>query len=192
MTDRSNGYEAIATWWIATRSPTIGLQVVLDWARDLAAGAAILDLGCGDGVPMAVAVAEAGFDVHGVDASPTMIAGFREKLPGRNAECCAVEDSMFFHRTFDGVMSRGLIFLLKPEAQRALIAKVARTLNRAGRFLFTAPCQIGEWHDSGTGQLSVSLGREEYIRAIETNGLTVVGSAVDEGQNHYYLTQKRI
>ena len=67
---------------------------------------------------MSVALAEAGFDVHGVDASPAMVAGFRHRLPKGRTECCAVEESTFFHRTFDGVMSWGLMFLLAPDAQR--------------------------------------------------------------------------
>lgn len=190
MTDKSNGYDAIAPWWTTLRTPTIGPKEVLEWAAELAPGAAILDLGCGDGFPLAVALAEAGFDVHGSDASPNMIAKFRERLPAAKVECCAAEESRFFERTFDGIMSWGLMFLLTPETQRALIARVSRALNPGGRFLFTAPRAACEWRDVGTERLSAGLGRGEYERVLRDSGLVLVGDAVDEGGNYYYLALK--
>ena len=56
--------------------------------------------------------------------------------------------------------------------------------------MFTAPWQAGEWHDSNTGRLSVSLGRNEYSRVLKASGLLVAGDDVDEGENYYYLTRK--
>ncbi len=190
MVDPSNGYEAFSSWWTEQRTHTIRPDVVLAWARDLPARTAVLDLGCGDGFPMSVALADAGFDAHGVDASPGMIRAFRQRLPDRQAECCPVQESVFFHRTFDGVIAWGLVFLLAPEVQQALIARVAQAMNPGGRFLFTAPWQPLEWRDALTGHASVSLGRHEYVRVLQTNGLIVVGDAVDEGENYYFLTQK--
>jgi 2-polyprenyl-3-methyl-5-hydroxy-6-metoxy-1,4-benzoquinol methylase len=59
----------VATSFVAVRS-RIGAATVRSWARSLPPGAAILDLGCGSGVPIAQALLADGFDVHGVDASP--------------------------------------------------------------------------------------------------------------------------
>ncbi|HEY8459546.1 MAG TPA: class I SAM-dependent methyltransferase, partial [Blastocatellia bacterium] len=46
-----------------------------------------------------------GFNVHGVDASPSMITAFRARFPHAPAEQGAVEDSQFFGRSFDGVIA---------------------------------------------------------------------------------------
>jgi SAM-dependent methyltransferase len=189
--DPSNGYEAIARSWEATRSATIGVAVVLEWARGLPVGSAILDLGCGDGFPLSVALSEAGYAVHGVDASPTMVAGFRRRLPEAPVECCAVEEGAFLERTFDGVMAWGLLFLLTPEMQRAVIARVGKALRPGGRFLFTAPWEEAVWLDVGTGRESVSLGREEYLRVLVAQGMALVGEALDEGENYYYLAERQ-
>jgi hypothetical protein len=105
-------------------------------------------------------------------------------------ECAAVEDSDFFARTFDGVVAWGLFFLLDAEVQRRLIKRVAGVLAKRGRLLFTAPKESGSWPDVMTGRSQFSLGYEEYRKALEAEGMLLVGTRRDEGENHYYLAQK--
>src|SRR5580658_153445 len=50
--DPSNGYEEIAAQFIAARNGRIGAATVREWGRTLPAGSAVLDLGCGHGVPV--------------------------------------------------------------------------------------------------------------------------------------------
>ncbi|MDH5821988.1 class I SAM-dependent methyltransferase [Luteimonas sp. RD2P54] len=166
------------------------MSTVRDWAGSLPRGGSVLDLGCGAGVPVARALIDAGFAVHGVDASPAMIAAFRARFPGSPAECSAVEDAQFLRRSFDGAIAWGLMFLLQPATQRELIRRVALSLAPGGRFLFTAPDEACEWPDNLTGRTSVSLGSAAYRRALESEGLALVGEAEDEGQNHYYFASK--
>ncbi len=183
----SNGYEKVATEFIRHREGSnIGAAVVRAWARSLPGGGAVLDLGCGAGVPVAEALIEDGFLVHGIDASPTLAAEFRRRFPRAPVACEAVEHSRFFDRTFDGVIAVGLIFLLSAEVQRATLHKVARALNPGGRFLFTAPAQQCSWTDVLTGRPSHSLGSEEYRAVLSGEGLTLTGEFEDEGENHYY------
>jgi cyclopropane fatty-acyl-phospholipid synthase-like methyltransferase len=164
---------------------------VADWSRMLLRGATVLDLGCGTGVPISQSLIEREFNVYGVDASPTMVAAFRARFPTVPVECAAVEESDFFGRTFDGVVSWGLFFLLDVEVQRRLIAKVAAVLPQGGRFLFTAPSQCCSWADAMTGRISRSLGHEAYREALEAEGMSLIGTHRDEADNHYYFGQKK-
>jgi SAM-dependent methyltransferase len=125
-----------------------------------------------------------------VDASPTMIAAFRARFPQAPAECNTAEASTYFDRTFDGVCSWGLMFLLTAEAQALVIAKVARVLKPGGQFLFTSTVQRAEWNDAMTGRPSISLGAERYAELLEAAGLRLVEQRRDEGDNHYYLSVK--
>src|SRR5215475_5871570 len=84
-----------------------------------------------------------------------------------------------------GVLAWGLFFLLDVEIQRRLIAKIASVLRSGGRFLFTAPSQSCSWCDALTGRTSISLGYEAYRKALEAEGMSVVGTQLDEGENHY-------
>ena len=191
MPDRSNGYEGIAEAFMRTRRPSIGPTVVRKWAKTLPAGASVLDLGCGSGIPISEALLQEGFAVYGVDASETLIAKFRERFPGVPVECSPVEESLFFSRRFDAAVAWGLMFLLPADTQRSLIGKVARALNRDGRFLFTAPRETGTWTDGMTGLPSYSLGHEAYERELVAHDLRLVGNDVDEGDNYYYFALKR-
>jgi SAM-dependent methyltransferase len=191
MSDRSNGYEALARDFILARSPLIGLATVRRWAQGLGGGAAILDLGCGHGVPLARGLREDGFVVYGVDASATLLAKFREGFPDAPTECGAAEEATLFGRTFDGVLAWGLLFLMRPEEQRRVIGKAAEALRAGGSFLFTAPREVLGWNDAMTGLRSESLGQAEYARVLAAHGFALVGHEVDEGENYYYFAVKQ-
>lgn len=187
--DKSNGYEQVAETFMKVRDSWIGPTTVRQWSRSLPRGCAVLDLGCGHGVISQVLMDE-GFELYGVDASTRMIEAFRTRLPNAHAECSAVEDSEFFGRTFDGVFAWGLMFLLSPDVQVALIPRMARALNSGGKLLFTAPTQVCAWQDALTGRESVSLGGERYRQLLQNAGLVLDGEESDEGGNHYYFASE--
>lgn len=195
--DRSNGYEAIAGIYVAgrgTRPPVgdaIGAATVRAWAQAFPPGATILDLGAGPGEPGTRILQEAGLRIWAVDASPAMVAAFRERFPDVPIELNTVEASAFWNRTFDGVLAWGLLFLLPPASQALVIEKVARALNPGGRFLFTAPTEPVEWLDAMTERPSQSLGAPAYEQLLRDAGLAWVGDAEDEGGNHYYFVEKK-
>lgn len=183
--DRSNGWEAVAGRFIAERS-RIGAATVRTWSRRLPAGAAVLDLGCGAGVPVSETLIGEGCRVWGVDASPSLVEAFRRRFPEVPVACEPAEESDFFGRSFDAVVAIGLMFLLSPESQGRILRRVASALNPGGLFLFTAPTQVATWTDLTTGRPSISLGDSEYRRLLADSGLAVLGELVDEGGNHYY------
>jgi len=139
MTDQSAGWEAVSDQFVANRSQ-VGAALVRSWAKDrLPRSAAILDIGCGSGVPIAQALVNDGFSVWGVDASPSLISAFRRNLPDMPAVCEPAQNSSFFDRKFVGVVSIGLIFLLGEDDQRKLIDRVANVLEPGGRFSVQRP-----------------------------------------------------
>jgi len=186
-TDRSNGYEAAAREFAAARGRTnIGVGTIKKWSATLKPGCDILELGCGNGVPVSKTLIAAGHKIYGIDASPTLIAEFRERFPNAEAVCEAVEDSKFFDRTFDAAVAVGLVFLLPENVQQQLIRSVAAAIKPCGRFLFTSPSQAVTWADAITGQRSVSLGAKAYKAILADAGSNLAAEYDDEGRNHYY------
>lgn len=171
------------------RHPRIGQDVAREWARGFAPVAAVLELGCGDGV-ISEALMETGLTLYAVDASPTLLGAFRERFPAVETECATAEESAFFHRSFDGVIAVGLMFLLPEDAQRVVLTKVANALRPGGRFLFTAPRQMCSWVDALTQRESRSLGTEEYEATLRGVGLKVAPGCFDEGENYYFFAVK--
>ena len=184
--DISEGWEAVAEQFLSIRS-NVGARLIRAWAREnLPPGGAVVDVGCGSGIPISEALVRDGFNVSGIDASPTLLAAFRRNFPEAPAACEAVQDSSFFGHWFDGVIAVGLLFLLAEDDQRKAIAHMAAALRPGGRLFFSAPHQRCEWTDTLTGRISLSLGSEGYRQALADAGLTFMGSHTDEGENHYY------
>jgi len=183
--DPSHGWDAVAEAFIGARSD-VGADVVRRWAGLLPPGGTVVDIGCGFGEPVTRTLIEAGLDVWGVDASPTLVAEYRRRFPGCPVACEAAETSDLFGRSFDGAVAVGLMFLLPDEAQHRLIARVAGALAPGGRFLFSAPRQMCEWDDRLTGRPSRSLGQQAYRQALEAAGLILAHQRTDPGGNHYF------
>ena len=147
--DSSSGYEAVATIYVAGRGTrsrvgdSIGAAVVKAWADAFPPGATVLDLGSGPGEPSTRILQEAGLTTYAVDASPTMVAAFRERFPSVPIEQNTVEASEFFNRTFSGVLAWGLLFLLDPAAQALVIEKVARARATGALSLHCTPAALG-------------------------------------------------
>jgi predicted TPR repeat methyltransferase len=187
--DKSHGYEDIAPLFINSRGKAtegIGASQVRDWVREFPKNSVFLDLGCGTGIPVSKIIMDAGMTVYGVDASPTMVKTFCENFPGVPVACEAAEESSFFNRSFDGIISWGLLFLLPKKSQEIIIKKSSEALCKGGRFLFTATSIQAEWKDAMTGRDSLSLGAEKYRELIKASGLSLLEEFEDEGENHYY------
>ncbi|WP_139810120.1 class I SAM-dependent methyltransferase, partial [Sphingomonas azotifigens] len=190
--DPSAGWEAVSDQFMAIRSQ-IGAALVCAWAKDRFPGsAAILDIGCGSGVPIARALVDCGFSVWGVDASPSLVAAYRRALPEMPAACEPAQDSPFFGRTFVGAVAIGLLFLLDEGEQRKLLTNVANVLEPGGRFLFSAPREICHWNDALTARTSMSLGEHAYSEHLASVGLRLDGCRCDEGGNNYYEAVKSL
>jgi len=188
--DAAQAYEAHAQAFLRGRDASlIGSKVVQAWCRTLAPGCSVLELACGGGYPISRVLHGAGPAMWAVDSSPTLLQAFESRFPGTPVQCARVQDSDFFGRRFDAVVAIGLIFLLQPEEQTALIHKVAKALNSRGRFLFTAPIEVGQWDDLNTGIRCESLGQARYEEALAAAGFTVVSSCHDHGGNHHYDVQ---
>ncbi|HXP07019.1 MAG TPA: class I SAM-dependent methyltransferase [Acidobacteriaceae bacterium] len=190
--DRSNGYESVSKEFLARRgngerrSNAIGVKEVRKWAKTLPPGSSVIDLACGPGFPITVVLVEEGLQVFAVDAAPSFVAAFQRNLPGIPIVCESVLESRFFGRTFDAVLSIGLMFLLRVEEQHRLIRRFADILVPGGRLLFTSSARPAIWNDVMTELESISLGAEEYRKLLGAAGISVAAEYEDVGENHYF------
>jgi SAM-dependent methyltransferase len=187
-------YDRIVDWYATNRNREIGIAGIDAITRDLPARARILDIGCGDGVPLTRYLAGRGFEVFGVDSSARMVERFRSNVPEATVQCARAQDSDFFELTFDAAIAWGILFHLSDHDQERVIAKVAATLRPGGKFLFTS----GEEDGVRTGRMDNvefsyrSLGVERYARILATAGLDLVSHHSDEWDTYVYVSTRSL
>ncbi len=185
-------YDRIAEWYTSVRSPEVGVPDLVAWARELPQGARVLDVGCGDGVPLARLLVRRGVDVVGLDSSPEMIARFRDRFPNLPSRCERVQEAQFTAGSFQGVVAWGVPFHLSDAEQEAVIAKVSEWLTPGGRFLFTSAEDEGvrEGEMNGVPFRYVSLGASRYRRLLARVGMSLDAHRRDARDNHVYVATK--
>lgn len=189
--DSASAYEKHARAFLSARDRSpVGAEVVKRWASSMSPGTEVLEIGCGGGLPVTRVLVDAGLKLWAVDSSPTLLSEFRARFPNIPVDCARALESTYFGRKFTAVISIGLVFLLQPEEQATFIHRVSELIVAGGRFLFTAPVEIGTWADTTTGHECRSLGRERYESILAEAGFRVVATYEDEGRNNYYEAQR--
>jgi 2-polyprenyl-3-methyl-5-hydroxy-6-metoxy-1,4-benzoquinol methylase len=130
------GYDAVSYYY---RSDDAGDGRYAPWLAGLRArlpaGAAVLDLGCGCGVPVARSLADAGYHVTGVDVSDVQVGRARRLVPGGTfirADATAIE---FPAQSFDAVICLYVLIHLPLGRQPGLVRRAAGWLRPGGWLL---------------------------------------------------------
>jgi len=187
-------YDLIAEWYPTDRGRTVGVAEALAVAATLPAGSRILDIGCGNGVPITEALVSAGYRVVGLDSSTRMLAQFRVTLPGTRVVRGDARQCPFARGVFDAAISWGMLFHLSPGEQAVVIASVSRVLKAGAPFLFTA-AEIVDADDVGiTGTMNGVTFQYYAVSSYQTlvaqHGLVLVDVYDDPGVSTYFLAHK--
>jgi predicted TPR repeat methyltransferase len=146
-------------------------------------GGTVLDIGCGSGEPIARYLIGLGFEVTGVDASPSMIELCRERFPG-SEWLLADMRTLELKRRFDGVLAWDSFFHLGMDAQREMFARFACHARRGAPLMFTSGSAEGESLGCYRGETlyHASLNSSEYERLLTTAGFVVKANTVEDVQ----------
>ena len=122
-----------------------GLEADDSWPRmrwisklrvKLQEGAAILDLGCGSGVPADLILSE-DFAVSVVDISPKQIELARQKVPNATFEVGDADSAHFDEGLFSAILSFYTLEQIPRQQHGALFAKIFAWLAPGGYLLFS-------------------------------------------------------
>ena len=141
----------------------------------LTPSAAVLDIGCGTGRPLAQQLIARGFAVTGLDCAPAMIALCRLRLP--QAEWVAGDmRRMALGRKFGGLLAWHSFFHLPATHQRAMFGRFrAHALPGAALKFTTGPdagVRIGEFE--GEPLYHASLDEQEYRALLKEHAFALI------------------
>lgn len=188
-------YERHAKAWDAARGRNFVEQAWIDrFTAPLPPGAAILDLGCGSGEPVARYLVERGHAVTGIDTAPTMIRMCRERFPTQKWIVADMRE-LNLGRCFEGIIAWDSLFHLSPDDQRRMFPVLRDHAAPEAILLFTSgPAHgenVGTWQ--GAALYHGSLGPAEYRRLLNRNGFSVlshVGEDSDCGGHTVWLARR--
>jgi SAM-dependent methyltransferase len=176
-------YERHAIDWAADRAalPWIEKPWHERFVRALPARAAVLDLGCGSGTPVATYLAEQVCKVTGVDSSPTLISLCRKILPAHEWNVADMR-SLALGKKFDGILAWDSFFHLGHGDQRRMFDVFAAHAASAAVLMFNSGPRhgeaIGEYR--GNPLYHASLDAAEYERLLVRCGFAVLAHAVED------------
>jgi len=189
-------YEENAAAWDHQRSRDLFERPWMERFADyLPKGGRLLDVGCGMGEPIARFFVERGFQVAGVDSSPSLIAMCAERFPDQQ---WMVQDmrALALGSTFDGIVAWHSLFHLSPEDQRPMFPRFEAHLRPGGVLMFTSAgeegASIGRWQ--GEPLYHGSLSPEEYRTRLEGIGFEILEHALQDpdcGHATIWLARKR-
>jgi SAM-dependent methyltransferase len=145
------------------------------------AGGAILDLGCGPAKPMAAYLIAQGFDVCGVDSSPTMISLARANFPGRQWIVADMR-TLALGKRFAGVMAWDSFFHLSFDDQRRMFPIFRAHAAPGAPLLFTSGPRHGEAIGNLHGEplYHASLAPDEYRSLLAANNFSVIAEKMED------------
>ncbi len=187
-------YDLIAEWYASERDDQTGVPEATALASSIPRGSLVLDVGCGNGIPITRALLNGGHRVIGLDSSSAMLAHFKQNCPEAFAVRGIVESCPFADGVFDAAVAWGVIFHLNPGDAIRAIASVSRTLKSGAPFLFTSgdvdAFDAKEGKMNGVTFRYFSYSADSYRRILGDHGFTSVGVHADSGDNTYYLAKK--
>ena len=191
-------YDLIADWYASERVQTTdgsGVPEIMALAASITPGARVLDIGCGNGIPLTQALLASGHRVVGLDSASNMLRRFRDNCPDTPAVKGIAQDCPFAADIFDAAIAWGVMFHLTQAEQVQVLASVSRVLKIGAPFLFTA----GD-ADDDSGDHVGTMNRVEfhyysftidgYRSVLTDDGFTLVDVHHDAGKNLYYLARK--
>ena len=136
-------YDACAAAYDASRKSEAGIefQALSDLLHD---GDAVLDIGCGAGVPIAAALAGR-YRVTGVDVSPEMIRRAKRNVPAGEFMCADIMSAAFPPSSFDAAVAFYSIFHLPRQEHQSLFRRVHMWLKPGGYLL----CTLSHYSEEG-------------------------------------------
>lgn len=132
------GYDALSFHY---RADDDGEGRYAPWLADLKArlpaGASVLDVGCGCGIPVARSLAAAGYAVTGIDLSEVQIERARRLVPAASFTRADATSADFPAESFDAVVCLYSLIHMPIDAQPRLLARIGTWLKPGGWLLAT-------------------------------------------------------
>ena len=178
-------YNQAASAYAKDRISWLSNKYLERFVRELPKGAEVLDLGCGDGVPVVEFLTKKNFLVTGIDISEVQIQRARKNCPRASfivKDMSLLEDAEY---QVDAVLAYYSIFHLPRKEHLSFLNKINSFLKPAGKILITMGDQDFEcFHDFyGVKMWSSHYGLEKNRELVKAAGFEILFEDLDKRAN---------
>ena len=151
---------------------------IANFKSSIQAGDPILELGCGDGIPVAQLLS-VNYDYTGIDISPVQIRNANRQVPDGTFLDADMTEIEFPAESFSGIIALYSIIHVPVEEQQGLLQKIYTWLRANGIFL----CTVGgeeftgvekDWIVPGTTMYWSHMHADKYSEWFMSIGFTVI------------------
>lgn len=188
-------YERHADEFARLRSRSLFEKKWLDkFTHLLSPGSSILDIGCGNGQPIADYFIRSGFQLTGVDGAAAMMSRARQQFPTQRWIHQDMRQ-LSMAETFDGLIAWDSFFHLTQADQRAMFAIFATHSHAGSALMFTSGTLNGTAMGTFGGEplYHASLAPEEYREILAQHRFTVIDVQFEDpecGNHSIWLCKK--
>jgi ubiquinone/menaquinone biosynthesis C-methylase UbiE len=126
------GYDEIADRYLAARTTGGDLALLPELVSGLSAGDAVLDAGCGAGVPVMTLLVDGGLEVVGIDLSSAQVRLARSHSTGAHVAQADLVALPFDNGSFDGLVSYYAVIHVPRSEHRLVFDEFRRVLVPGG------------------------------------------------------------
>jgi ubiquinone/menaquinone biosynthesis C-methylase UbiE len=187
-------YDRIAEKYHAIRQAFDSKSELGEFTSLLPKNAKVLDVGCGDGVPVAQFLAECGFDVTGIDFSKNMLKLARKNVPKAKFVLKDMTKLDFETGSFDGLTAFYSIIHVPREKHFLMFQSFHRILKPKGIMLICLGPDEWEATDKyyGTEMFWSHYDPKKALQLVKKAGFEIISdnTLIRGGEKHYWILAK--
>lgn len=157
------------------------LRRLRELLADVPAGGAVLDLGCGNGLPALREISRR-HAATGLDVSKVQAERARENVPDATVIHADMAETEFAEGSFDAIVSCYAVEHVPRERHADLLARLHDWLRPGGSLLFSVEARathetVGEW--LGAPMFFSQFGPDETLKLVRSAGFTVESAEIE-------------
>lgn len=170
-----DAYEKLGRGYLKYRDNLKSAQYIKIFCKNLPKKACVLDVGCGLGIPVDDVLIKSGFDVTGIDLSPSFVREARKLVPEASymvRDMCEISAKEY---SFDGIVCLYVLFHI-PRAEHLKMLKIfASCLLDNGYLLISMGDTAfeGEHEMYGVKSYSSQWGRQKNLEIVTSAGFLI-------------------
>ena len=167
-----------------------GMDYVTRFSKLIERGKTILDVGCGDGLPVDAYLVKQDLAVNGIDASERMIELARRNVPEGFYEVKDMLDLKEGEYCVDGIVSLRAMLHIPHARYRALLKNFASFMPNGGALLLTMGSdERGQAGEDPAGSMAPHDAADDNTELLEDAGFTILLNDIDAsgGEKHQII-----